>query len=396
MNDPFWRTPFLEVTTRGLELAGVPLADVACEAGTPVYVYSRAAIRRQLAELRRVLAGTGLRHRIQYAMKSNRCPDVLRVVREEGDIALDACSPREVQRALEVGWKPEEISMTAGMLSSRDLDTLRDQGVHLNLDTRSVLRRWAATPGRRSAAVGLRVNPEISVGWGQEPKLQYGNSKFGFDGDAVLEAAAYAASLGLEVDTLHVHCGWGLQASAGPALLEVYRRLRRWAEAIPTVTTVNVGGGLCPKYRAEDEPLTPDAWAGFIGEAFAGSALTLACEPGTFVMAGSGVLLCEVNTIETRKGGTWAGLDAGHNVNVFAAHYGIPMAILKVSDPLGAATERYHIAGNINEANDVFARDRAMPPLAEGDRVAFWPGGAYGTSMASDHCMRGIPKEVVV
>ncbi|MCC6621039.1 MAG: diaminopimelate decarboxylase [Deltaproteobacteria bacterium] len=392
---PFWCTDFLGVGPLGLELAGLPLGEVACEAGTPLYVYSRAAMRRQIAELRGALERVGRPYRIQYAMKANRASDVLRVMRDEGDVAIDACSPREVARALEHGFGADEISVTAGMLSGADLARFAQFGVHLNLDTRSVLRRWAETPGR-STRVGLRINPEVSIGWGEEPKLQYGNSKFGFDGDEVLAAVAYATSLGLEIDTLHVHCGWGLQASAAPALREVYRRLRGWAEAIPTVRVVNVGGGLCPRYRAEDDPLTPATWGELLAEAFGDSALTIACEPGTFVVAPAGVLLCEVNTVEPRRSGVWVGLDAGHNANVFAAHYGIPMAILKVAEPLAPASERYHLAGNINEANDVFARGRAMPVLAEGDRVAFWPAGAYGTSMASDHCMRGIPREIMI
>ena len=60
---------------------------------------------------------------------------------------------------------------------------------------------------------------------------------------------------------------------------------------------------------------------------------TIVCEPGTFVAAASGVLLAEVNTVETRSSGTWVGIDAGHNVNCYAAHYDIPLAI----DPGGAA-----------------------------------------------------------
>ena len=54
------------------------------------------------------------------------------------------------------------------------------------------------------------------------------------------------------------------------------------------------------------------------------------------------------------------------------------------------------MAGNINEANDVFARSAMLPPFSEGDLVALYPAGAYGASMASDHCLRGLPAEVMV
>ena len=113
-------------------------------------------------------------------------------------------------------------------------------------------------------------------------------------------------------------------------------------------------------------------------------------------MATAGVLVAEVNTVETRASGTWVGVDAGHNVNVYAAHYGIPLAIVPVHAPLAESPGPVHVAGNVNEANDVFARDLPLPAVLEGDLLAFWPAGAYGAAMASDHCLRGLPVEVVV
>jgi diaminopimelate decarboxylase len=168
------------------------------------------------------------------------------------------------------------------------------------------------------------------------------------------------------------------------------------AAELPTVTTLNVGGGLCARQRAEDAPLAPEVWAALLREHLAPTGCTLACEPGTFIAASAGALVAEVNTVERRKNGTWIGIDAGHAVNVYAAHYGIPMAILAVARPLEAAVERVHVAGNVNEANDVFARSIPLPRIEEGDLVAFYPAGAYGSSMASDHCMRGCPAEILI
>lgn len=113
-------------------------------------------------------------------------------------------------------------------------------------------------------------------------------------------------------------------------------------------------------------------------------------------MAPTGVLLCEVNTVEARRSGHWVGIDAGHAINLYAAHYGIPMAIVPVERPLAPAEGRFHVGGNINEANDVFARDRELPLLREGEVVALLPSGAYGSSMASDHCLRGAFAEVAL
>jgi len=281
------------------------------------------------------------------------------------------------------------------MPSDRDLERFARQGVHVNLDTRSALRRWAEIHGP-GGTVGLRVNPMVRVGWGNDSRLSYSDSKFGFDAESTLDAAAYAASLGLTVDEVHVHAGWGLQASAAPLLAALFARLAKLTLAIPTVRTINVGGGLCWRQRAEDDPLTVSAWAGLLREYLAPTGVMIACEPGTFVAASSGVLVAEVNTVETRQNGTWVGIDAGHNINCYAAHYGIPLEIVSVACPLATPAGAMHVAGNINEAIDVFARSVPLPKLSEGDLVALYPAGAYGASMASDHCLRGLPAEVLV
>jgi diaminopimelate decarboxylase len=392
---PWWIGDALGASEQGLEIDGQPIAPLAKAHGTPLYLYGARTVRRRLSELRAALADTGAPFRIHYAMKANRFEPLLDLVRREGDIGIDACSPREIERARASGFLSREISFNATMVSDRDLAAVAKAGSRVIFDTRSALRRWAAIEGA-SRRVGLRIDPGIQVGWGENPRLAYGKSKFGFESDAVVDAVGYARSLGLEVDELHMHAGWGLPASAEPLLGEAFDRLAALARATPSVRTLNVGGGLGWRQRAEDEPLTPARWSRLLRDHLAKTGCALACEPGTYVAASAGVLVAEVTTIESRRSGRWIGLDVGHNVNVYAAHYQIPMAIIPVARPLDPATQVVHVAGNINEANDVFARDLAMPELREGDRVALFPAGAYGASMASDHCMRGFARELLV
>jgi diaminopimelate decarboxylase len=93
---------------------GVALAEVVARHGTPLYIYSATTVLRRFAQLRAALQSTGCPFRIQYAMKANRFPPLLALVRAEQDLAMDCCSPREVERALAAGFRPEEISVTAG------------------------------------------------------------------------------------------------------------------------------------------------------------------------------------------------------------------------------------------------------------------------------------------
>ncbi len=378
----------------GLTLDGQSVAALAHIHGTPLYLYSAAAIKRRLAELQAALAQTGAAHRIHYAMKANRFEPLLKVMHEQG-VQIDACSPREVELALRLGWRKEQVSVTAGMLSNNDLVWLANAGVHLNLDTFSALRRYSPLV-RHDTSVGLRIDPGIKAGWGGEDRLAYGNAKFGFDASQVAEALEFAHTQDLNVDTLHVHVGWGLQQSAAPLLAQVYARMAAWAQAFPSVRTLNVGGGLCAKQRPEDDPLSLQTWSDLLREHLAATGCEIACEPGTFLTATAGLLVCEVNTVERRPHANWIGINAGHNVNVYPGQYGIPLALIPVAQPLAAANHKFNVAGNINEATDVWASDAALPMLQERDLLALYPVGAYGSSMASDHCMRGWAKEVMI
>jgi diaminopimelate decarboxylase len=78
------------------------------------------------------------------------------------------------------------------------------------------------------------------------------------------------------------------------------------------------------------------------------------------------------------------------------AMYDIPLEIIPLCNPLAAPEITAHVAGHINEGIDLWAKQRALPRLVEGDLIAFYPAGAYGSSMASDHCLRGRCAEVMV
>lgn len=391
----WWQSEELGVDSRGLLLDSRSVAELVAQHGTPLYIYSASVIRRRLEELRAALAATGAPYRISYAMKANRFRPVLAVIRQEGDIGIDACSPREVALALDVGFTPDEISVTSTMPSNRDLALYASAGTHVNLDTYSALGRWAATPGH-SPRVGLRIDPQVSAGYRQNSRLAYADGKFGFAPAAVPDVARAAASLGLEIDELHTHVGWGLQETARDALGIVYGTLAALAHALPSVHVVNTGGGLYWRQQSDERPLTPAAWSALLKTHLASPGRTLACEPGTYPLASAGLLIAEVNTVEPRGGVTWLGLDAGQNVNGYAAHYGIPHQIIHVGRPLAPSVRRYHIAGNINEGIDVFARDMVLPDVREGDLLALFPAGAYGSSMASEHCLRPLAHEVMI
>jgi diaminopimelate decarboxylase len=388
---PWWTGGTLRAGARGVEVAGQCVEALAAELGTPLYLYDGARVRDQLARLRGALSGFA-RWRIYYAMKANRFPPFLSLLRSEGDIGIDACSPREVACALAAGFRSGEISVTGSNLSPADLESFTHHAVHVNLDQISALRRYGAL-NPAGTRVGLRVDPLVTVGYGVNARTDYGGGKLGLAPEDLGAALAAARHAGLVVDTLHMHLGWGLRDCDEAAFRQGLANLAAAAKRIDSLECINVGGGLGGRLRETDTPLSPERWAEAIRDAFPAAAKesgpVIACEPGTFIVASAGILVSRVTSVSDKRGERWIGLDAGQAVNVYGAHYGLELEIVRIAHPLADPTILCNIAGNINEAGDVFARGRLLPEIAEGALIALLPAGAYGSSMASDHCLRG-------
>lgn len=392
---PWWLSDSLSVGPEALLMDGVSLDELAREHGTPLYVYSRASIHRQLECLRKALSQATDDFRIYYAMKANRCPGVLSAVREVPGTGVDACSPREVSQALQQGFPVDAISFNACMLSNRDLAYVAERGLYSTLDSFSALRRLGAR-APRGTRVGLRLDPGVKAGYSQSPGNSYGGAKFGFELEEVGRALAVATEAGLRVDGVHMHIGWGLPETAGKEVDRAFGRLAQAARMVPGLRAVNVGGGLGGRFRDTDQPLQLMTWIDSIRRHLAPLEVTIACEPGTYVTRPSGVLLVEVNTVEERRGVHWIGVDAGYAVNPLPALYQINLEVVPLCRPLAPPERKYRVVGNINDVTDVWALECPLRVVNESERLALLPAGAYGASMSSDHCLRGQPREMVI
>ena len=173
---PWWTRPGLAPRDGRLTIAGEDAEALARSHGTPLFVYDLDRFADNARRLAAALDATGLDVRLRFALKANPEPRILEVLRPL--VGIDACSPGEVERAIECGWPPEEISYTGTNLSERDLDAILPLPIHLNLDAVSQVERVGRrAPGR---AIGLRVNP--AAGAGYHPGLAYSGdrpTKFG-------------------------------------------------------------------------------------------------------------------------------------------------------------------------------------------------------------------------
>jgi diaminopimelate decarboxylase len=397
MTAPWWVRPGLDSVEGRLRIAGRDAEALAREHGTPLFVYDRTRFAENARRLQGALARTGLPYRVRFALKANPLPEILEVFRGLGapgtpeSIGIDACSPGEVERAIECGWRPEEISYTGTNVSERDLDMLLARGVHLNLDAVSQIERY----GRRApgTAIGIRIDPAVGAGYNDH--LQYSGdrpTKFGIGIERLEDALATAARHDLTIDTVHFHAGSGWLADGLPgfeaALLRAIEAVQRLRAAGSPIAEVNVGGGLGAPARQEEQPVDVDAYTATLARHLGPLDVTVACEPGDYLSKDAGILLGEVVTVERRRDVTFVGLDIGWNVNCAYFIYRYAQELVPCRRPEAARTETVTVAGHINEAGDVFAEDYPMAPVEEGDMVALLNAGGYLQAMSSTHCLR--------
>lgn len=386
----WWTRDDLGYVDGRLRFAGLDVAAAAEAVDGPLFLYSAARVAANLARLQDALRGVGRPTRVYYAMKSNRFVPLLETMARWGRSGIDCCSPDEVDRALAAGFAAKDISFTGTAVANRDLDRLlAHPDLTINCDSVGQIRRIGErAPGR---AIGVRVNPERGTGYGSSERLTYAGAevtKFGVYRQQWPEALTVARAHGLTVTSLHFHVGCGYLTTELDAWDAAVGAALGFLDDAPDVRTVNVGGGLGVPHREGDRPLDLTKWAAILARRFAGRDVTVAVEPGDYLVKDAGVLALGVVDVEPKRDVTFVAVDGGFNLAPEPAYYDLPcepVAGLLRDGPWRPVT----IAGNINEALDVWARGQPMPPLAEGDRIVLLNAGGYGASMSSNHCMRG-------
>lgn len=389
----WWERTDLGFRDGRLELAGQALAELHAAAGGPLHVLSWPRVRAKLGALRQALDTAGLDARLFYAMKANRLESLLTALALEGGCGIDACSPGEVALARACGFRPEAISVTLCAPSDADLRALlAHPGLWINCDGLGVLERVGRlSPGR---AVGLRVNPGIGLGYADNPALDYAGgrtTKFGVLPEQIETARAIARRHRLAITALHVHAGCGYLDDKLDRLDRLVAAVLDLGAALEApLERLNIGGGLGVPLTPCDRPLDLTAWAAVLVKRLAGRGLRLEVEPGAYLVQDAGVLVLQAVGSDRRAGRRVLYLDGGFNLAPEPAFYGLPCQpvrcrALEPDEPL-IPTD---VVGNINEALDVWASNQPLPEIRDGESVALLNVGAYGASMASDHCRRG-------
>jgi diaminopimelate decarboxylase len=392
-----------EVRGGELHCESVPLSRIADEVGTPVYVYSRATLERHYTVFRDALVQAGVVDPlVAYAVKANSNVSVLRILGDLG-AGADTVSEGEIRRALAAGIPGERIVFSGVGKTRGEIAFALKAGVsEINVESEPELNLIAAVAeelGLRAPIV-FRVNPDVAAGGHAKIATGKAENKFGV---SFAEAARlYAnASNHPHLNPLGVACHIGSQITDLAPFEAAFRKMRGLVESLRaeglSVERLDLGGGLGVPYFNQPDPPAPDAYAAMVAGAMKGlSDIRLAFEPGRVIAANAGVLLAGVIHLHERpEGRKFLVLDAAMNDLIRPAMYESFHDIRPVRET-DAPPVPLDVVGPVCETGDTFTRERLLPPMGPGDRVAFMSAGAYGAAMASEYNSRPLVPEVLV
>ena len=375
------------------------LRELAREHGTPLFVYSKAAMLAALAAYQRGFAGR--KARICYAMKANSSLAVLQVFAGAG-CGFDIVSGGELERALAAGARPGDIIFSGVGKTRAEMRQALAAGIGcFNVESEAELEVLSevATLAGRTAPVSIRVNPDVDPK--THPYISTGlkGNKFGVAHDRALAAYRRAAALpGLRVAGIDCHIGSQITEAepfldAMDRILDLVERVESAGIALPHI---DFGGGLGIDYRGDRPPAADTLWALLLDklDARGFGDRQLLIEPGRSLVGNAGVCLTEVLYLKHGEQKNFCIVDAAMNDLPRPAMYQAWHAVVPLV-ARGGAAGTYDLVGPVCESGDWIARDRTLA-VQPGDLLAVMSAGAYCMSMASNYNSRGRAAEVLV
>jgi len=380
----------------------VPLSSIAEQVGTPFYCYSTATLTRHYTVLKESLRGLDVL--ICFAVKANSNIALIRTLGHLG-AGADVVSEGELRRALAAGIPPERIVFSGVGKTRAELGMALDVGIlQINVESEPELRllnEMAVARGKK-AAIGLRVNPDVDAQTHAKITTGRKENKFGIEWTRAPEVLRLAHSLpGIQLSSVAIHIGSQLTELA--PFRAAFQKLRELVEALKKdgihLPRLDLGGGLGVPYRhaSNEMPPLPADYGALVKEVFGGMGCSLMFEPGRLLVGNAGTLVSQVLFVKEGSSRNFVICDAAMNDLLRPAMYDAFHDIRPVKEP-GPETGQapFDVVGPVCETGDTFARQRLLPPLAEGDLIAFATAGAYGATMSSTYNSRPLVPEVLV
>ena len=386
----------------------VRVADIIEVTGTPVYIYSAAALLRSLRELQGALAG--LPSLVCFAVKANSNIHILKLLGDAG-AGMDLVSSGELRRAIHAGVPGERIVFSGVGKTAPEMEEALKAGIYsFNVESIPELELLNAVASRCSmkAPVALRFNPDVDAK--THPYISTGlkKNKFGLERPEVLSIVKRIKSgelPNIRLKGLSIHIGSQI-LSISP-LRDSFERLRKLVDQVElllpgSLEFADLGGGLGITYKNE-KPIAMKAYTKAILDHFGPRSglsrpLRIVLEPGRSIAGNAGILVTEVLYRKTRRSRDFLIVDAAMNDLMRPALYGSFHDIIPLDKRhCTGAMRTTDLVGPVCESSDCFGSGRKLSSrIAAGDQLAILSAGAYGFSMSSSYNTRPRVAEVLV
>ncbi|MDA7706989.1 diaminopimelate decarboxylase [Flavobacteriaceae bacterium] len=369
------------------------LLQIANDYGSPVYVYDAHKMEAQYKRL--TAAFSKVKHlKVNYAAKALTNISVLKLINHLG-AGLDTVSIQEVQLGLHAGFEAKNIIYTPNGVSLEEIEKVANLGVQINIDNLSILEQFGTKHPK--VPVCIRINPHIMAGGNTNISVGHIDSKFGISIHQTPLLLRIVENTNMTINGIHMHTGSDILdidvfIQASEILFDVARQF-------DTLEFIDFGSGFKVPYKENDIETNIEELGKKLTQRFQtfcknyGKNLTLAFEPGKFLVSESGYFLAKVNAIKQTTSTVFAQIDSGFNHLIRPMLYGAQQDIINISNSEGKQ-RFYSVVGYICET-DTFANNRRINEITEGDILAFKNAGAYCFMMASNYNSRYRPAEVL-
>ncbi|WP_299099504.1 diaminopimelate decarboxylase [uncultured Winogradskyella sp.] len=370
------------------------LLKIAKDFGSPVYVYDAEKIEFQYKRLTKAFSKVK-QLRLNYAVKALSNLSILKLFNKLGS-SIDTVSIQEVQLGLKAGFKPENIIFTPNGVSLEEIERAAKLGVQINIDNLSILEQFGTKHPK--VPVCIRINPHVMAGGNTNISVGHIDSKFGISIHQIPLLLRIIKNTKMNINGIHMHTGSDILDI--DVFLYASEILFETAKNFKNLEFIDFGSGFKVPYKEGDIETNIEELGEKLSKRFNefckeyGKDLTLAFEPGKFLVSEAGVFLANVNAVKQTTSTVFAQIDSGFNHLIRPMLYGSQHDIVNISNPKGR--ERfYSVVGYICET-DTFANNRRIAEINEGDILCFKNAGAYCFSMASNYNSRYRPAEVLV
>ena len=395
----------------GLHCEGVSVRSIARRYGPPVYIYSAGTMVENYRRFAKAFEPLNIG--VCYAVKANSNLGVLAELGRAG-AGFDVVSGGELRRVAAAGGNVQRCVFAGVGKAEWEIEEALRRGIFsFHVESEPELERIARLARRLkiAASVALRVNPDVAAGGHEKITTGASYNKFGIPFEKIEPLyEAWSKNKWIRLRGIQMHIG--SQIARVEPFLEAIRKIAPLAGRLRErfhIEYFSVGGGLGIPYEdalASGEPewwkkkpgrdwITPEKYAAAVKPLLEPLGLRIFFEPGRWLVGPAGVLVTKVEYVKETPAKRFVIVDAGMTDLLRPALYDAYHEIVPVIPRKGPRI-RADVVGPVCESGDVFAKDRELPEVAEGDLLAVMSAGAYGAVMASNYNSRPLPAEVMV